>query len=54
MGDERYIKDAGILEADLVLQIKKRVKEDFGLSCSIGIALNKLLAKLDHKAEELA
>lgn len=46
--DEAFLDISQIERAseDIAKEIKKRIKEDTGLTCSIGIAPNKLLAKI--------
>ncbi|SNB45929.1 DNA polymerase IV [Geobacter sp. DSM 9736] len=49
--DEAFLDVTGSIPlfgppAEIALEIKKRIRDRFGLTCSVGIAPNKLLAKL--------
>ncbi|MDP6433358.1 MAG: DNA polymerase IV, partial [Candidatus Scalindua sp.] len=49
--DEAFLDITGSLylfcePEDIAVQIKRRIRRDFGLTCSIGVGPNKLLAKL--------
>ncbi len=52
--DEAFldITDIGKPAGEIAAGIKKRIKEETGLSCSIGIAPNKLLAKIASDMEK--
>ena len=49
--DEAFLDITGSLyllgePEDIAMQIKRKIRRDFGLTCSIGVGPNKLLAKL--------
>lgn len=46
--DEAFldISESGVTNEEIVYKIKKRIADETGLTCSIGIAPNKLLAKI--------
>jgi DNA polymerase-4 len=56
--DEAYLEITGIdrSDEDIAAEIKRRIRDELGLSCSIGIASNKRLAKIAsdlHKPDGL-
>lgn len=52
--DEAFldISDVNRLPEEIAVDIKRRIKEETGLTCSIGIAPNKLLAKIASDMEK--